>query len=714
MADRRVKQLLARIKRERAAREKAETLLAGQVGHAAQLEAFHRQLENFPAMIWQRVAYPDGHVEIPFVSGSIREILGIPREELDGNPTYLRDLIHPDDRDRYLEEYEASRQSMQPAKLEVRIRTKNNDYTWVHLHGAPRELENGAVQWDVVATDISNSKEAVENLRGTDAQYREIFEKLPTAVYVDYGEEIVFVNNSACTMFGAKTADELIGRSAHDLYAPEMRKEVIKRRKDCLAGEEAPPTLDSWLIRLDGTPFFAETLATPISWKDDTAVLVVLHDITERKQAERLSDAARRAAEDANRAKSDFLASMSHELRTPLNGVLGTANLLLDGRLDLEQHERVEVIRQSGGALLSLLNDILDISKVESGRLELEDIDFALKDLLDTVADLWAPQAESKGLSFVREEAEMPFPILRSDPARIRQILFNLISNALKFTESGSITVRVSQSEKGGGFVETSIDVIDTGTGIPPDRVERIFDKFVQADSSITRKYGGSGLGLSLCKSFAAALNGNIGVESTVGEGSTFWFRIICPVGDEAKVAEAALGGRSDGPDGDRQLRILVAEDNLVNQTVIVAMLKKAGHEVDLANNGTEAVSAVMRSPYDVVLMDIQMPEMDGITATKRIREHEADGEKLPIIALTANAMTGDREEYLAAGMNDYVSKPIDPADLATALRRQCGEDVATQKMHPVAAAQVAETAAPAEDDQEDLQDELNALFEQM
>ena len=711
MADRRLKQLKAKLRQERTERARLEAelcLLREQAGRDAAVSK--EQLDNVPGMVCRRILRPDGTIEFPLVSGALSEVLGITAEEIRSDPVRLLKRIHPEDIDAFDAEYARSAATLTPARISVRIRNdKHRDgWGWIRINSNPHRLDDGSVMWDVVATDETDVKQAAEELRVSEANYRHIFERVPTPLYIHSDGNLAFANEAACAAFGAETMADLVGSPELKLYASEMHEEVLRRREMIGAEGNSGPMLDSWLIRLDGRPFFGETVGTSIQWDDKPAVLVVIHDITERKQAERLNDAARRAAEDANRAKSDFLASMSHELRTPLNGVLGTANLLLDGHLDKEQHERVEVIRQSGGALLSLLNDILDISKVESGRLELEDLDFALKDLLNTVADLWAPQAESKGIAFIRDEGAVSFPVLRSDPARIRQILFNLISNALKFTEQGSITVRVGQKQKSGGFIETTIEIIDTGTGIPPDRVDRIFEKFVQADSSITRRYGGSGLGLSLCKSFAAALNGNIGVKSKLGEGSTFWFRIICPTGDADKVRAELRDDILDGEDGNRTIRILVAEDNKINQTVIVAMLQKAGHHVDVVNNGLEALSAVMRTPYDVVLMDVQMPEMDGITATRKIRELEGERGDVPIIALTANAMVGDREQYLDAGMTDYVSKPIEPVKLASALRRQCGTDVAVKMITHTMAPVVEEPAQ----DQEELQEDLDKLLE--
>lgn len=272
------------------------------------------------------------------------------------------------------------------------------------------------------------------------------------------------------------------------------------------------------------------------------------------------------------------------------------------------------------------------------------------------------------------EYGSTPVGILRSDPTRIRQILFNLLSNALKFTDKGDISIRIRQGPTTSGKVETRFEVRDTGTGISPGIQEKLFDKFTQADSTVSRHYGGSGLGLAVSRELAHALGGKIGVESMPGKGASFWFTIVSAGGDPAALQEE-LFPTTDGC-AVEPLRILVAEDNSVNQTVIRAMLERAGHRVDTVANGAEAITAATSQTYDVILMDVHMPEMDGVSATRRIRELSGPAGETPIIALTANAMKGDRETYLEAGMDDYVAKPIDPALITAALRRQCGEQV--------------------------------------
>jgi signal transduction histidine kinase/ActR/RegA family two-component response regulator len=379
---------------------------------------------------------------------------------------------------------------------------------------------------------------------------------------------------------------------------------------------------------------------------------------------------------EANKTKSLFLASMSHEIRTPLNGVLGMASLLNDETLTAEQRERVETIQSSGETLLSLLNDILDLSKIEAGHLDLEIIDFNLPKILDEVRGLWEPQVLAKGLEFECICDGQSLSAVRTDPTRIKQIIFNFISNALKFTESGQISIRISQKSAANGLIETRFEVHDTGIGIDTQKQQFLFETFKQADNSITRKYGGTGLGLAISKNLAEAMGGRIGMDSTAGSGSCFWFTTVSPVGKPEDANDETLGHTDAAEGGDRKLRILIAEDNKVNQAVIRAMIERADHRADAVGNGLEAVSAVMRAPYDLILMDVQMPEMDGITATKRIREIDSADARIPIIALTANAMKGDRELYLESGMDDYVSKPIDPKALFSAIRRTCGADV--------------------------------------
>lgn len=387
-------------------------------------------------------------------------------------------------------------------------------------------------------------------------------------------------------------------------------------------------------------------------------------DISPLKTAQAEAEAARHAAETANQSKSDFLAVMSHEIRTPLNGVLGMAQLLSLKSLAPDERDMVSVIVQSGDALLAILNDLLDFAKIEAGRLDLESIEFDVSDLVKGAHNTFTAVAQKKQLSFrlaVDPDARGTY---RGDPSRLRQILYNLISNALKFTEHGTIDVQVSRHGE-----KLVLIVRDTGIGIPADRLGQLFQKFSQADSSTTRKYGGTGLGLAICLELAKLMHGDLSVESAVGTGSTFTFSGYLP-----RVAGAKLDGHAREPEinepGHSQgaadsplcsLRILAAEDNPVNQRVLRAMLLIFGVDLTIVENGQLALDLLDRETFDLILMDVQMPVMDGITATRewRRRERELSHSRTPIIALSANAMEQQISEYLDAGMDSHIDKPI-------------------------------------------------------
>jgi PAS domain S-box-containing protein len=544
--------------------------------------------------------------------------------------------------------------------------------------GAAIAIIAAAVLWLLVRRRLEKGidwmKKREAELTHQSGLIRSLFDSIPEFIfYKDVHGRYLGCNPSFAEFVG-KMRDEIIGKTDYDLFSPEIA--VFFRGHDKKMLESlAPRQNEEWITYPDGRKALIETLKTPY-WGQDGELIGILgisRDITARKQAEQSLIEARRKAEIANTAKSEFLANMSHEIRTPMNGIIGMTSLLLDTNLDPNQRRYVDAISSSSEALLSLIEDILDLSKIEANKLELSKEVFNLQDLLDDFAALFSMRASQKNIEFACTAApEVPLKLI-GDAGRLRQILLNLAGNAVKFTEKGSITVRVSLLEETADDVEIRFSIKDTGIGIPSDRMNSLFKKFSQVDGSITRKYGGTGLGLVISKHLCELMNGNIGVQSEIGKGSEFWFTAHFFKQHRAFENECyapELSGRPVGKLRRISGRILLAEDNRIDQLVVLAVLEKAGLQADVVANGLDAIQALRNHPYDIVLMDVQMPKMDGLEATAHIRDSSSNvlDHKIPIIAMTAHVMQGEKERCFKSGMDDYISKPIDPQELSRVL----------------------------------------------
>ena len=478
--------------------------------------------------------------------------------------------------------------------------------------------------------------------------------------------------------------------------------------------------------KVDGLARRLEAGAYPVHLPGESspvAVVVTFVDVTERRQSEQLlrdanhnllqameaAEAHAREAKKASEAKSEFLANMSHEIRTPLNGILGMADIILDTPLSPDQRRYLRLLKGSGRTLLGLLNDLLDISKIEAGRMDLEEIDYDPIDLVRKVGELMSVKAGDKGVMFTCwMDSALP-KLVRGDPARLRQILVNIVGNAIKFTENGMVRIeaRCRDLPEDGWMLQLSVS--DTGVGIPADRVSQLFEPFTQADGSTTRKFGGTGLGLAISRRLARMMGGDVEVHSVEGKGSTFRIevRLSRPLGQSPTegisipdaVTEFVVGGRSDPgdleevrptPEGIR--RVLVVEDNSVNQIVARKGLEGMGLMVDVAFNGRHGLEMLARTRYDMVFMDCQMPELDGFEATRILRRGEEGvlDPRVPVVAMTAYAQKGDRERCLDTGMNDYLSKPIELSELRAKVRRWIPGFRLTDPVRPVDSASVA------------------------
>ncbi|HZV66171.1 MAG TPA: ATP-binding protein, partial [Telluria sp.] len=645
-----------------------------------------------------------------------KELLGYAPDEFDPQFGEWLQHVHPDDVARFQAELKASlqpgREPAAPAPamtIEFRLRRKDGGWAWVLGRGIviARDAQDRPLRMTGTIADISARKEAEEArvrsvlersehaVRQGERRLHEIIQMMPVGLFIKDTDGRILLMNSACESLWGFTLAQIESGDPRYNFAPAQLAEFLQRDQQAFAGgvmldfvetlynahlgrELHLRTLKKPVYDAEGQPSYLICMSVDItdSIRTEHQLRELNEHLEERvQQRTQQLDMAKKMAEEASQAKGQFLANMSHEIRTPMNGVIGMAYLALKTDLDARQRDYLEKIRFAGEHLLGIIDDILDFSKIEAGKLEIEQTQFTLDHVVQTVTTVVAPKATTKelALTFTLDPA-LPQAML-GDPLRLGQVLINYTNNAIKFSERGTIAVKVTLAEDQREHCLLRFEVCDNGIGLSAAETGKLFQSFQQADTSTTRAHGGTGLGLAICKQLAQLMGGEVGVRSTPGRGSCFWFTArvgklaALPPAPAAAVPAEGAPPATLHPEELKGARILLVEDNTFNQQIALEVLEEAGCAVVLANNGIEALDLLRKAPFDCVLMDVQMPLMDGLAATRSIRADAALA-GLRVLAMTATATSEDRDRCIAAGMDDFLSKPIQPALLCATVAR--------------------------------------------